>query len=137
LSRIAEASRRRGNGISAIASENDSTFAVRNTAKGSKNQTIPGAIKSLFKAATKEITRRQEDEPAAARRRRRGETGRVFANAKALFRRSVKLPAQAYVAATFLADTFEWLNYWSQDNDVDTDTDANFNATQEHLSPRL
>jgi hypothetical protein len=56
-------------------SENDTSFAVRDTAERSKSQTILAAIKGLFRSAAKAITN-SEDEPtpAAKRRRRSGET---------------------------------------------------------------
>ena len=48
------------------ASENDSTFAVRDTAEGSKNRTTGGstaAVKALFGAAKALLCRKDEDEP--------------------------------------------------------------------------
>ena len=52
------------------------TPAARDTAGGSKNRTMPGAIKGLFRGACKALTRRLAGAPAPVRRRRRGEAGR-------------------------------------------------------------
>jgi hypothetical protein len=69
-------------------SENDSTFAVRDTARGSKNQTIGGSIKSAFRAAIRVITGEADEEPTP-RRKRRGETeGEFQRQARLLARRS-------------------------------------------------
>lgn len=60
------------------ASENYSILAGRGLAGSSKNRTIPGAIKGLFRAAVKAVTRRAEDEPQPQARRRSGETEKGF-----------------------------------------------------------
>jgi hypothetical protein len=64
------------NGIeNATTSETDSTLAVRDMARGSKNRTNPGAIKGLFRKAAKAATNSgDEPKPATKRRRRGGET---------------------------------------------------------------
>ena len=56
------------------ASENDSTLAVRDTARGSRNRTTPGAIKALFKAAVKAVALPGNGEPKPEARKRRGGT---------------------------------------------------------------
>jgi hypothetical protein len=61
------------------ASAKDSTLAVRDTAGGSKNRTIPGAIKALFRRVANLIAARNEDEPKPETRRGRILTTRHFA----------------------------------------------------------
>jgi hypothetical protein len=97
-------------------SENETSPADRDFAGPSKNRTISGAIRGVFRAAVKAITRRDEDESPRPRRRS-GETDKAFIMAaRATFRRAVAIPIEAYAAATaFLADTLDWLNLW-QDN---------------------
>jgi len=99
---------------------------------------MSGAVRGLFRAAVKALTRRVEDEPAPARRSRRGETGRAFYRAaKAVLGRAARLPAQAFAAATFLSDTVDWLNYWHNDTDNSSGpcetSDANRNDLSLHL----
>jgi len=108
------------------ASENDSTRAVRDTARGTKNQTIAGAIKGWFREAVKAITGRDEDEPPPVLRRRSGETGRGFAMAaKAALRRAVRVPPEVYAAATaYLSDTLDWLNLWGSNAESADDLDS-------------
>ena len=98
---------------------------------------MPGAIKGLFRGACKALTRRLAGAPAPVRRRRRGEAGRAFAAAKAIVRRAVRLPAQAFAAARFLADTLEWLNYWQDDPGSDSEPCVTSDANRNDLSLRL
>jgi hypothetical protein len=56
------------------ASETGSTGVLGDRAPGSKNQTIAGKIKTLFRDAVKAVTGRAVDEPQPKARRRRGET---------------------------------------------------------------
>ena len=56
------------------ASASDSTLAVRDTARGSRNRTTPGAIKTLFKAAVKAVALRSNAAPQPEARKRRGGT---------------------------------------------------------------
>jgi hypothetical protein len=98
------------------AGETETSPADRDFAGPSKNQTISGAIRGLFRAAVKAVTRSDDDEPPPPRRRR-GETDKGFVLAsRAALRRTVSMPCEAYAAATaYLADTIDWLNLW-QDN---------------------
>jgi len=57
------------------ASANDSTCAVRDTAQGSRNRTITGSIRALFRSAAKAVTD-ADDEPPPERRRDRKEGDR-------------------------------------------------------------
>jgi hypothetical protein len=108
------------------ASANDSTRAVGDTARGTKNQTIAGAIKGWFREAVKAVTGRDEDEPQPVSRRRSGETDRGFAMAaKAALRRAVRVPADAYAAVTaYLSDTLDWLNLWESNAESSDDLDS-------------
>jgi hypothetical protein len=123
---------------------NDRTCAVsvRDTAQGSKNQTTnrtgAGAIKALFRDAIKALTRRADDEPQP-RRSRRGETDRAFVMAaKAIARRAVQLPSEAYAVATaFLSDTLDWLNLWHHDSAGTDEFEDDIHTDTKHLSHHL
>jgi len=113
------------------------TSAARDAAGESKNQTRPGPIKRLFRAAVKAVTRRHEDEPTPARRRRRGETGRAFyAAGRTLLYRARWLPPQAFAAARFLSDTIDWLTYWHPDTSSNDPCD-NLDKHRNDLSLRM
>ncbi|MGE4046253.1 MAG: hypothetical protein AB7F35_15460 [Acetobacteraceae bacterium] len=140
-------------------SENDSTLAVRDTAGGSKNRTIAGAIKGLFRSVAKAITREEEEPKPEPRRRRSGETegdfrklGRKLARrfdphksfrrlAKKAARRrhrTMKLPAEAYTGAhAYLSHTLDWLNLWHHDAAASSEFSSSFDANSDHLSPHL
>ena len=62
----------RGSGIETT-SASGSTSPVSDIGEGSKKRTIPGAIKTLFKAAVKAVTQCADDKPQPSTRRRRGE----------------------------------------------------------------
>lgn len=120
------------------ASANETSPADRDSAGPNRNQTITGAIKGLFRTAVKTLTRRMEDEPVPAGRRRRGEKRGAFGTAaKAVLRRAMRLPPQAFAAATFLCDTLDWLNYWHNDADSSSDPCGTLDANRNDLSPRL
>lgn len=144
--------------MTGAASENDSTFAVRDTAEGSKNRTIAGAIESLFRSVAKAIIGRDEDEPQPeTRRRRSGETegdlrkpvvrsylaakpaarGRYAALRPTKVEAAVFAPADAYAGAGMcLADTLDWLNLW-QDNAANDHWFADdFSAKQDRYFPQ-
>lgn len=66
------ARRRRAPRNARTTAENGSTFAVRDTAKGSKNRTNTGSVKGSFKAASKAVTLPGNDKPKPQARKRRG-----------------------------------------------------------------
>jgi hypothetical protein len=93
--------------MGASAGETDSTRAVRDTGRGSKNRTIPAAIKKLWRTVAA-VTRRNPDAPKPATKRKRGDTSRTFAAAKAILR-----PTPADILPS--ADAFngiDWINLW-------------------------
>jgi hypothetical protein len=119
-----------------------STSADRASAEGSKNRTIPGAIKRLFRAVANALTWRDDEAHEPRRRRRSGETegelrkplvhpdpadapaarGRYAALQPAKAEKAAR-EADPYVGAhAYLSDTLHWLNLWQ-----DTMTD-NFMA---------
>jgi hypothetical protein len=119
-------------------SANDRTCAVRDTAQGSKNHTISGAIKEMFREAVKAITGPEAEE--TPRRRQRGDTERGFQMvAKAVVRRTAQLPQEAYVAAiSFLSDARDWLSVWDNEfasgEQLHNETE---NADSNHLFPHI
>ena len=112
----ASCSARRATGTETT-SANDSSRSVGDTGRRCENRTTsrttPGAIKGLFRAASKRSR-------GALRVRRHRRAGGAAARPAALsaeprgpiLRRAVRLPPQAFAAAMFLTDTLEWLNYW-------------------------
>jgi alkylation response protein AidB-like acyl-CoA dehydrogenase len=82
--------------------------------------------------------RKAEDEPVP-QRRRRGETGRGFGlAARAVLHHTVRVPPQAYAAATaFLADTLDWLQLWQGDGPVGSDAlDDRYDTKQDQQFPQ-
>jgi hypothetical protein len=119
-------------------SAKDRTRAVRDTARGSKNQTIAGAMKELFREAAGILTRHESDELKPETRRGRGETDRGFhMAAKTTLQRAVRMPADAYSAATaFLADARDWLNLWHDDTaSIDDPNSGCHHPYTNHLHP--
>jgi hypothetical protein len=162
--------RRRGAGNGGIeiesASANDSTLAVRDTARGSKSQTIAGIIKALFKAAADVFARRDPDAPKPeAKRRSRGESESGgspairHASKPAARGRYAALwsrPADAVVAflseafalldpvsdpvaaaESYLSDTLDWMNPFGPPDDFTAAVDADFAPPQDHHFPHL
>ena len=86
----------------------------------SESRPIPGgAIKRVFREAVKAVTRRAENALPEPCRRRSGETGRAFGMAKAIMRRAVRIPSEAYATVTAsLMDTLDWLNHWHSHDDA-------------------
>jgi hypothetical protein len=121
------------------ASENDRTRAVRDTARGTKNQTTEGSAgtRQLFRDAIKAVLHRAEDEPTPEPRRRSGDTGRGFGlAARAIVQRAVRLPSAAYAAATeFLSDTLDWLNLWHDNMEGGGEPADICDTKSNHLSP--
>jgi hypothetical protein len=74
---------------------------------------LPGAIKQLFREVKTALTC---DDPApqpTQRRRNTEETrGGFTLTARKIMRRTVRLPAAAYEAATFFSETLDWMNPW-------------------------
>ena len=118
-----------------------------------KAQTIPEAVRALFKNAVKALTR-HEDEPKPVPRRKSGETDKGFsmavraimrrvteaapprgrrdagtafgAAAAAIMSRVVQIPAAFFDAATeHLSETLDLLNQWN-DEDLTADFDDGF-----------
>jgi hypothetical protein len=141
-----------------ITSENASTSAVRDTAEGSKNRTIAGAIKGLFRKVAKAITHDKDEPRPEARRRRNGETeggfrklarkiarqlttARTAAHGRYAALRPVKTeqtPADAHAdVGLYLSDTLDWLNLWWQGNTADDLwIGDDFNAKQDQSYPQ-
>ena len=87
----------------------------------------------------KVITRRAEDDPPPPPRRRGGgDTRTVFpAAARKIMRRTARVPAQAYAAASaYLADTLDWLNLWHDDMDSGTELKDEIDV-KKYLSPNI
>ena len=122
------------------ASESDSTRAVRDMARGSKNRATE-TLRGLFCAAVKVITRRDENEPPPKQRRRSGETEggfrrlarnlarrfnvrRDFRQRAAITSRSVTIPDEAFaVAPPYLFNAFDLHNQWDDAADFDENHD--------------
>jgi hypothetical protein len=90
----------------------------------------------LFRAAVKAIAARDPDAPQPRRSRRSGETGKAFTMAaRTVMHRAVRLPPQAYAAATaFLADTLDWLGLWQHDPAAAGELTDDPAAKSNHLS---
>ena len=144
--------------------ENGSTDAVGDTASGSKSRTTGGsgaALKGVFRAAVKSITRRNEDEPPPPARRRSGETdkgfvpalqragnqspqrtgidaGKAFGEAaKAAMQHVTRIPAHAYAAAVaYLGDMLGIDPYWPPDAGIDDAIDESFDSQQNRYFPQ-
>jgi hypothetical protein len=124
----------------AIPTASDSTRAVRDTARGSRNQTRPGfaAIGQLFRAAAKAVMRRDDDKPEPRQRRRgSGETRQAYGLAARSIISRARLPAAAYATASFLSDTLDWLNLWHNDAGEGSEPDGGLDRHSNHLSPGL
>jgi hypothetical protein len=148
------------------ANEIETSSAVRDTAGRSKNRTIAGAIKQLFRAAAKAITGASEDEPQPARRRKKegeSESG-MMRLARKFSRRFVmaKQPRTRHTAQAHkqgenfdtaraaitrrdvLVDAaleapnpyLDTMNPFSPDTCL-TDIDGDFSPPQDHCSPHL
>ena len=90
-------------------------------------------IRRLFRAAVKAVMRRDANPQPKPRRRSGGETRHAFGLAKAMLRRAVSLPPEAYAAATgFLSDALDWFDLWWRD---DTECSSEYVPDTEHLSP--
>jgi hypothetical protein len=104
----------------------------------------PAKGRSSFAAMLKEqfrqlarsiIAPREAPAPQPTKRRRRKEdTGHVAFRmaAKKVVRRTVRLPAAAYAAVSYLADALEWINHDLADMDEDMQP-----SEQHHLSLHL
>jgi hypothetical protein len=119
----------------------------------SKNRTIGGAVKALFKDAVKALLRPDEDAPEQEPHRRRGETEGEFKrlarylwrrfNARqgfrlraAIARRYAPIEPQAHaVAADYLTDTLDMLTQLDCGNGCDYAD--NFDAISRPCSPNL
>jgi hypothetical protein len=122
------------------AGENDSTCAVRDTAQGSKDRTIAGTIKRLFRDVAKAITRALDaPQPKARRRRRSGEDTRdpFPAVARKMAGRAAT-QTQPHVAASIcLSETLDWLHLWHNDAAASGYPGGAFDMKSNHLSPHL
>jgi len=142
-------------------SENASTSAVRDTAEGSKNRTIAGTIKGLFRKVAKAITHDDAEPAPEPRRRRSGETEGEFrklvrqithhiaaAGATARGRYAALRPVKAapaasitavdpYIAAgLYLSDTLDWLQLWENNAGDDQCLDDSFSPQQDRSFPQ-
>jgi hypothetical protein len=103
--------------------ETDSTRTVRDTVRGSKQQSRPGigaAIRRLFRQAVKALTDRDPvPAPKKSGRRRSGDdTGRRFTMVAARLTRMCVRPASAAATALlWLSDTLDWLDLWHPGGD--------------------
>jgi ribosomal protein L23 len=118
------------------ASENDSTFAVRDTAKGTKHQTIRGAIKQLFRSAVKAITSCGEEDPAP-RRRRRGETEKGFRHAAPVVVDPAVRSRDGEIAAAYLFDFHDWMLQHGDNMNEAAELDEGFGIEQSHFHLRF
>ena len=114
--------------------DSDSTRAVTNTARGSKQEPTSARLRTAWRSVARALTR---PEPAALqpeKRRRREDTGRHFARvAKRLTRWRAFAPPLLW-----LADTLDWLNLWQPAADTGDEVTADhFDGPNNHLSPRL
>ena len=102
------------------------------------DRTIPGVVRELFRGAIKAITRRAEDDPPPPHRRGGRDTRTLFpAAARQIMRRTARVPAQAYAAASaYLADTLDWLNLWADEFDSGAELKDGVDA-KKHLSPHI
>lgn len=118
------------------ASANDSTSAVRDTAEGSKNRTIAGAIKGLFRKAAKAGTFRPAGTPRPKTRRRKGGEDTHAAFPKA-WRATMTRTRPAFAAASiFMSATLDWLHLWQAGPGASGTEQGNApNAVSNHLSP--
>ena len=74
---------------------------------------LPGAIKQLFREVKTVLTGKAPAPQPTQRRRRTEETrGGFTLAARKIVRRTVRLPAAAYEAATFFSETLDWMNPW-------------------------
>ncbi|MGH7065502.1 MAG: hypothetical protein ACREET_15610 [Stellaceae bacterium] len=98
---------RRGSKAAEVPSETNSTRAVRDTARGSKNRTSRDTIKRRFAAAGKAATRRDEAAEPEARKKDKGDSDkgragmrRAFIGAQSLMRRRARPVVRALPRAT-------------------------------------
>jgi hypothetical protein len=136
----------------------DSTLAVRDTARGSENRTIAGAIKGLFRTATKAVTGRVDDEPPVTRRRkgetegefqvmarriaRRFDPQRAFRGAirRIGHRRGIQVPPEIAgegAAFTSLSNPLSVMDPFGDGMGSDNDFSESIDATQEYISLEL
>jgi hypothetical protein len=120
-------------------SANDKTPASGGAAGGTGARSSAGAIKGLFRNAVKAVTARTDDEPPPPRRRS-DETDKAFRMAAVhIMRRVIRLPVEAYFAATdYLRDVLDWMNPYGQDEmDDSAELDGSLDTKQNHFSPHL
>ena len=94
-------------------------------------------LKRQFRQVMKAISEPPAAPQPVKKKRRREDTGKAFRlTARKVMRRTARLPAEAYVAATgYLSDTLDWLNQWHHH---DSGKDEDFHAHQgDHLYPHL
>lgn len=103
----------------------------------SKNRTISGAIKGLFKSAAQALLR-SGDAPEPKPRRKSGETEKGFGlAATAMLRRAAGIPAAFYDAATdYLSDALEMMRLYGSDEMDDSGLDDDYDTQQTHEFPQ-
>jgi hypothetical protein len=119
-------------GATTITSANETSPADRDSAGPSKNRTIAGAVKALFKEAHAIFACITEDAPTPPRRRR-GETDKSFGPAANIVRRVAEIPV-CTATRLWLSETLDWLNLWQDnaeshyalDDDISAKQDQNF-----------
>lgn len=118
------------------ASANDRTRAASDTARGTKQQTITGGIKELFRKAAKAVTGRADDAPRPkTRRRKKGEDTRdAFPAAARLMAGHHARRQHANAASTFLSETLDWLNLWNHNTAATGSPGSDSNTPSNHLS---
>jgi hypothetical protein len=91
-------------------------------------------LKGQFRQLAQSLTPREAPAPQPTKRRRRTEEtrGGFMLAARQIMRRTVRLPAAAYAAVSYLADALEWFNHDLADMDEDMQP-----GEQHHLSLHL
>lgn len=92
-------------------------------------------LKEQFRQLARSLTPHAAPAPQPTKRRRRTEETRGGFNlaARKIMRRTVRLPAAAYAAVSYLADALEWFNH----DQADMDEDMQPGEQQHHLSLHL
>ena len=106
---------------------------------GSKDRTIAGTIRRLFRDVAKAITRALDAPQPKIRRRRSGEDARdpFPAVARKMARRAAT-QTQPHVAASIcLSETLDWLHLWHNDAAASGYPGGAFDMKSNHLSPHL
>lgn len=103
--------------------------------RAANRNSFAAMLKEQFRKLARSLTTSQAPAPQPTKRRRRTEdTGQAVFRmaAKKIMRRTVRLPAAAYAAVSYLADALEWFDHELADMDEDMQP-----GEQHHLSLHL